>query len=141
MHPESPRIYLPDRWCPVGVGTKERQSRCGLSGAPECPHFPSVRGNCSKPKNGVFTGALRLRKLVHALSLPIIWWQEGGHRLNPLPRSPAYRPITVSTLYALNLVGILVAYLGRSAIKLSSSVLLISAVRLVGNCHFDNSLC
>jgi hypothetical protein len=38
------------------------------------------------------------------------------------------------------LVGILVAFLGRSPIKLFSPVLLISAVRLVGNSHFDNSL-
>lgn len=49
--------------------------------------------------------------------------------------------IKVSTQYTINLVGILVAYLGRSAIKLLSPVPLISAVRLVGNCHFDNSLC
>ena len=34
--------------------------------------FPSVRGNCSKPKIGAFTGALRLRELVHMLFLPII---------------------------------------------------------------------
>ena len=49
--------------------------------------------------------------------------------------------ITVSTLSAPDLVGILIAHLGRSAIKLFPSVLLISAVRLIGNCHFDNSLC
>ena len=49
--------------------------------------------------------------------------------------------IKVSTQYTVNLVGILVAYLGRSAIKLLSPVPLISAVRLIGNCHFDNSLC
>ncbi len=56
----------------------------GLKQAPECLHFPSVRGNCSKPKIGVFTGALRLRKLVHALSLPYIYGrQEGVHRLDP----------------------------------------------------------
>lgn len=49
--------------------------------------------------------------------------------------------ITVSTLSAANLFGILIAFLGRSAIKLLSPVPLISAVRLVRNCHFDNSLC
>lgn len=49
--------------------------------------------------------------------------------------------IKVSTQYAVNLVGILIAYLGRSPIKLLSPVPLISAVRLIGNCHFDRSLC
>lgn len=49
--------------------------------------------------------------------------------------------IKVAAQYAVNLVGILVAYLGRSPIKLLSPVPLISAVRPVGNCHFDNSLC
>ena len=39
--------------------------------------------------------------------------------------------IKASTQYAVNLVGILVAYLGRSAIKLLFPVPLISAVRLV----------
>ena len=39
--------------------------------------------------------------------------------------------IKVSTQYTVNLVGILVAYLGRSAIKLLSPVPLISAVRFV----------
>jgi hypothetical protein len=39
--------------------------------------------------------------------------------------------IKVSTQYTVNLVGILVAYLGRSPIKLLSLVPLISAVRLV----------
>lgn len=42
-----------------------------------------------------------------------------------------YFIITVSTLSAANLVGILVAYLGRSPIKLLFPVPLISAVRLV----------
>lgn len=49
--------------------------------------------------------------------------------------------VSTLLLYVFNLVGILVAYLSRSAIKLLSPVPLISAVRLVGNCHFDNSLC
>ena len=49
--------------------------------------------------------------------------------------------VKVSTQFVVNLVGILVAYLGRSPIKLLSPVPLISAVRFVGNCHFDNSLC
>ena len=49
--------------------------------------------------------------------------------------------IKVSTQSAVNLVGILIAYLDRSPIKLLSPVPLISAVRLVGNCHFDRSLC
>ena len=53
---------------------------------------------------------------------------------------PGRFTITVSTQSAINLVGILVAYLGRSPIKSFSPVLLISAVRLVGNSHFDNSL-
>ena len=39
--------------------------------------------------------------------------------------------IKASTQYAVNLVGILVAYLGRSPIKLLFPVPLISAVRLV----------
>lgn len=39
--------------------------------------------------------------------------------------------IKVSTQYTVNLVGILVAYLGRSAIKLLSPVPLISAIRFV----------
>lgn len=34
--------------------------------------FPSVCGNCSKPKSGVFTGARRLRKFIQRLFLPII---------------------------------------------------------------------
>jgi hypothetical protein len=53
---------------------------------------------------------------------------------------PGRFTITVSTQSAINLVGILVAFLGWSPIKLFSPVLLISAVRLVGNSHFDNSL-
>ena len=37
--------------------------------------FPFVCGNCSKPKISTFTGALRLRELVHIL----FYLSYGGH--------------------------------------------------------------
>lgn len=63
----------------------ERLSPHGLRQATECLHFPYVRRNCSKPKIGIFTGVLRLRKLVHVLSLPIIW--RAGRRPSSQPAS------------------------------------------------------
>ena len=106
--------------------------------------FPFVCGNCSKPK----IGALQVLSVCGNLSTCFSTYNTAGNTAGRREAivstcSPLLDRfmIKVSTQYTINLVGILVAYLGRSAIKLLSPVPLISAVRLVGNCHFDNSLC
>lgn len=77
--------------------------------------FPSVCGNCSKPKIGAFTGARFAGICPHAF-LPI----TAGRReaivstCSPLPNRFM---IKVSTQYAVNLVCILVDFLSRSPIK------------------------
>lgn len=81
-----------------------------------------------------------MRELVHMLlTYNTAGWREAI--VSTHPPLPNRFMIKVSTQYAVNLVSILVTYLGLSPIKLLSPVLLISGVRLAGNCHFDNSLC
>ena len=75
--------------------------------------FPSVRGNCSKPKIGAFTGALRLRELVHMLFLPIIRRAGGKPSSRPAllcsiglwSRPQPSMPLTWSASWSLILVG------------------------------------
>ena len=118
-------------------------SQHGMRQAPECldsVHISVRSRELLKAKNGAFTGALRLRELVHMLlTYNTAGWREAI--VSTRPPLPNRFMIKVSTQYAVNLVGILVTYLGLSPIKLLSPVPLISAVRFVGNCHFNNSLC
>ena len=65
--------------------------------------------------------SVRLRELVHMLFLPIIRRAEGRPLVSTSSPLLSRFMIKVSTQSAGNLVGILVAYLGRSAIKLLSS--------------------
>ena len=103
-------------------------------------HFRSFAGNAQSQKTAL------LQVLSVCGNLPTCFFylsyggQEGGHRLDLLSSAQSVYDQGRGQSAA-NLVGILVAYLGRSPIKLLSPVPLISAVRLVGNCHFDNSLC
>ena len=116
----------------------------GMREAPEClvpGHIPvRLREVLKAEKRRFYIGSTFAEICPHAFST----YNTAGRReaivstCSPLPNRFMSK---VSTQYAANLVGIFVAYLGRSPIKLFSPVSLISAVRLVGNCHFDNSLC
>ncbi len=66
--------------------------------------FPFVCGNCSKPKIGAVTGALRLRELVHMFFYLSYGGQKGAIVSTYSPLLNRFI-ITVSTQYAVNLPG------------------------------------